>query len=130
MAGVSILSGCQTLELQTATAPRISATVTNPVFFGDARIAVSIDKNTYQGSVSKLSEIAFGDIPKQFDWNPEHKHMNIKQEMAFLFGTTTLQAENTETIQCEHLKHGNDWRLLCTNPKGEQLGLLQAKNER
>jgi hypothetical protein len=127
IAGIGILSGCQTLELHTASEPRTSATVTDPVLFGNARITVSINKKIYQGSVGELREIAASDISKQFDWNPDHGHRNIKQEMNFLFGTTTLLAEDSSAIQCRHLKHGSDWRLLCTNPKGEQIGLLQAK---
>lgn len=127
IAGMGVLSGCQTLELHTASEPKTTATITNPVLFGDARIAVSINKKIYQGSVGKLSDIAVGDISKQFGWNPDHDHRNIKQEMAFRFGTTTLLADDATTIQCKHLKHGDDWRLLCTNPKGEQIGLLQAK---
>lgn len=130
IAGISVLSGCQTLELHTASEPNTSATITNPVLFGDARIAVSINKKIYQGSVGKLSDIAVSDISKQFDWNPDHEHRNIKQEMAFLFGTTILRADDATTIQCKHLKHGDDWRLLCTNPKGEQIGLLQAEKGR
>ncbi|MFO0440477.1 MAG: hypothetical protein ACK5ZW_07485 [Betaproteobacteria bacterium] len=130
IAGIGVLSGCQTLELHTASEPKTSATITDPVLFGDARIAVSINKKIYQGSVGKLSDIAVGDISKQFDWNPDHEHRNIKQEMAFLFGTTILRADDATTIQCKHLKHGDDWRLLCTNPKGEQIGLLQAKKGR
>ena len=125
-----LLTGCQTLELHTISEPRVSATITDPVLFGDARIAVSVNKKIYQGSVGKLSEIAEGDISKQFGWNPDHEHRNIKQEGAFLFGTTTLQAGDATTIQCKHLKHGDDWRLLCTNPKGEKIDLLQAKKGR
>lgn len=130
IAGIGILSGCQALELHTASEPKTSATVTGPVLFGDARITVSINKKIYQGSVGELSEIAVSDISKQFEWNPNHKHRNIKQEMSFLFGATTLLADDASTIHCKHLKHGDDWRLLCTNPKGEQIGLLQAKKER
>jgi hypothetical protein len=100
--------------------------LTDPVLFGNARITVSINKKIYQGPASELSEIAVGDISKQFGWNPDHEHRNIKQEMDFLIGTTTLRAEDSSTIQCRHLKHGSDWRLICTNPKGEEIGLLQA----
>ena len=126
IAGIGVLSGCQTLELHTASEPRTSATVTDPVLFGNARITVSINKKIYQGPAGELSEIAVGDISKQFGWNPDHEHRNIKQEMDFLIGTTTLRAEDSSTIQCRHLKHGSDWRLICTHPKGEEIGLLQA----
>jgi hypothetical protein len=127
IAGIVVLTGCQTLDLHTASEPRTSATVTDPVLFGSTRITVSINKKIYRGSVGELSEIAASDISKQFGWNPDHEHRNIKQEMDFLFGTTTLLAEDSSTILCRHLKHGSDWRLLCTNPKGEQIDLLQAK---
>ena len=74
-----------------------------------------------------MNEIAVGDISKQFGWYPDHEHRNIKQEMAFLFGATTLLAHDASTNHCKHLKHGDDWRLLYTNPKGEQIGPLREK---
>lgn len=126
IAGLGLLSGCQTLNLATTSESGTSAIVTDPVLFGDSRITVSIDKKTYQGPAGALSEIAAGEITKEFGWNPDHNHRNIRQEMDFLFGATTLVADDATTIQCKHLKHGSDWRLLCTNPKGQQTGLLQT----
>lgn len=36
--------------------------------------------------------------------------------MKFLYGSTTLTAADGDKLDCGHLRHGDDWRLLCKRP--------------
>ena len=56
-----------------------------------------------------------------------HKHPFIKQEMRFYFGTTTLTADDGAKLACDHLKHGDDWRLRCKIGDGKEIALYRVK---
>ena len=68
-----------------------------------------------------------GEQALRFGWTPEHKHRWIKQEMTFLFGSTILAAIDGATLTCDHLQHGDDWRLRCKRPSGGEVFLQRAR---
>jgi len=43
--------------------------------------------------------------------------------MNFLFGSTTLAANDGMLLACDHLNHGDDWRLRCLIAQGNELAL-------
>lgn len=124
--GVAILAltGCaQTSLLKAASGSDASATVENPIVLGHARLAVVLDGKTYKGVAGESRKEATGEQALRFGWNPEHKHRWIRQEMAFLFGSTILAAADGATLTCDHLQHGDDWRLRCKKPGGSEISL-------
>ncbi len=129
--GVVILAmtGCaQTSLLKPVSGNGASATVENPIILGRARLTVVLDGNTYTGVAGESRKEATGEQWLRFGWNPAHKHQWIKQEMAFLFGSTILTATDGATLTCDHLQHGDDWRLRCKRPSGGEVALQRAKD--
>ncbi len=128
--GVMILAltGCaQTSLLKPASGNGASATVENPIVLGRARLAVVLDGKTYTGVAGESRKEATGEQALRFGWNPEHKHRWIRQEMAFLFSSTVLAATDGATLTCDHLQHGDDWRLRCKRPSGGEVALQRVR---
>lgn len=128
--GVAILafSGCaQTSLLKAASGNGASATVENPIVLGRARLAVVLDGKSYNGVAGESREETTGEQALRFGWTPEHKHRWIRQEMAFLFGSTILAANDGATLACDHLQHGDDWRLRCKKPGGGEVALQRVR---
>lgn len=122
-----LLTGCQTFLLKPASGNIAFATIEHPVFWGDTRITVSVDGKSFTGIAGKLRNDSTGDLAKRFGWKLDHKHPNIKQEVNFLFGSTTLVASDGMLIACDHLKHGDDWRLRCQTAQGKEVTLYPFK---
>lgn len=122
------LSGCtQTLLLTSDNSA--SATVKSPpIHFGTARFTVVMDGKTYVGSAGELREDTSGTQSRRFGWAARHKHPNIRQEMKFLFGSSMLAAADGGQLECDHLRHGDDWRLICKKPAGA--GEVQLQRHR
>ena len=122
------LTGCaQTSLLKEASGSGASATVEDPIVLGRARLAVVLDGKTYNGVAGDARKEATGGQALRFGWNPGHKHRWIKQEMTFLFGSTVLAATDGATLTCDHLQHGDDWRLRCRRPSGGEVALQRAR---
>jgi hypothetical protein len=121
------LGGCQTSLLKPMSGNSAFATVKYPIFVGDTQITVSLDGKTYAGIAGEFRNDTTGEQALRFGWKPNHKHRNIKQEMLFLFGTTTLTAVDGEKLICDHLKHGDDWRLRCNSVEGKEMALYRVK---
>ena len=47
--------------------------------------------------------------------------------MDFLFGSTILKAPDGTQLACDHLRHGDDWRLRCKKPDNEEVVLQRAR---
>ena len=65
---------------------------------------------------------------------PQHKvrakfavAAHIKQEMDFLFGSTILTAPDGTQLACDHLRHGDDWRLRCKRPDSKEVVMQRVK---
>ncbi len=82
-----------------------------------------LDGKTYNGVAGKSRKEATGEQTLRFGWNPEHKHWWIRQEMTFVFGSTILAATDGATLTCDHLQHGDDWRLRCNRPSCSEVSL-------
>ncbi len=121
------LGGCQTSILKPMSDTSTFATVKYPIFVGDTQITVSHDGKIYNGIAGVLHNDMTGEQALRFGWEPNHKHRNIKQEMLFLFGETTLTADDGEKLICDHLKHGDDWRLRCNMVGGKEMVLYRVK---
>lgn len=121
------LTGCQTSFLKPMSGNSASATVKYPIFWGNTQIAVALDNRIYTGVAGELNDETTDDQVRRFGWAPTHEHPNIKQEMSFLFGSTTLTAGDGEKISCDHLKHGDDWRLRCKTVNGREIALYRVK---
>ncbi len=114
------LTGCQqTLKLKPDSSIDASAIVTSQILHDSAQISVLLDRKIYSGQVIKPSKQATDEQAVQFGWQPGHKHRNIKQEVLFFFGTTTLNSDDGATLTCDHLKHGDNWRLRCIANAGK-----------
>ena len=121
------LTGCaQTSLLKAASGNGASAAVENPVILGRARLAVVLDGKTYSGVAGESRKETSGEQALRFGWTPEHRHRWIKQEMTFLFGSTILAATDGAALSCDHLQHGDDWRLRCKGPGGREVFLQRA----
>lgn len=128
LAAAVLLGGCaQTSVLWSPLDKRASATVQDPILPGDAHITVVLDGKTYSGVEGESYEDTTGEQALRFGWKPEHKHPNIKQEMDFFFGSTTLVASDGSRLSCDYLHHGDDWRLLCKTPVGGEVALQRIK---
>lgn len=115
-----MLTGCQqTLILKPDSSINASAVVTSQILYDSAQISVFLDRKIYSGEVIKPTKQATDEQAIQFGWQPGHKHRNIKQEMLFFFGTTTLNSVDGTTLTCDHLKHGDNWRLRCIANAGK-----------
>ncbi|TBR11099.1 MAG: hypothetical protein EPO47_02520 [Rugosibacter sp.] len=121
------LSGCQTSILKPESGKTATATVEYPILFGTTHIAVTLDGKTYTGVAGELHEDIGGEQALRFGWQPKHKHYFIKQEMEFFYGDTTLSADGAETLPCDYLKHGDDWRLRCKVGDGKEISLYPVK---
>lgn len=123
------LAGCaQTSLLKPASGNTASATVESPpLYFGTARLAVALGGKTYTGATGELHQETTGEQALRFGWDPAHRHPNIKQEMKFLFGSTTLTSADGATLDCDHLRHGDDWRLRCNKPGGGDVALQRVR---
>jgi hypothetical protein len=116
-AGAALAACTQTSLLKPESGNSASATVESlPVLFGKAHISVSIDGKMYVGDAGGLAEDETGTQARRFGWEPAHKHPNIKQEIKFLYGSTSLTAADGDKLECDHLRHGDDWRLRCKRP--------------
>jgi hypothetical protein len=119
-----LLAACaQISTLKPTSSASASATVENPIIFGKARLSVVLGGKTYTGQAGESRNDTSGDQARRFGWNPEHRHPHIKQEMDFLFGRTTLRAVDGAQLQCDHLQHGDDWRLRCKDASGGEFQL-------
>jgi len=121
------LGGCQTSLLKPMSGTSAFATVKYPIFLGDTQIAVTIDGKAYTGIAGELHKDTTSEQALRLGAEPNHRHRNIKQEMLFLFGTTTLTADDGEKLICDHLKHGDDWRLRCNTVGGKEIVLYRVK---
>ena len=122
------LTGCaQTSVLKSAPGDAASATVGNPIVLGRAHLAVVLDGKTYTGVAGESRMETTGEQSVRFGWNPAHKHQRIRQQTAFLFGSTILTASDGATLTCDHLQHGDDWRLRCKRPSGGEVAFQRAK---
>ena len=121
------LAGCQTSLLKPMSGNSASATVTYPILWGATQIAVVLDNKEYTGVAGELNDETTDEQVRRFEWAPDHKHPNIKQEMSFVFGSTTLTAGDGEKLSCDHLKHGDDWRLRCKTVNGKEIVLYRVK---
>ena len=122
------LAGCaQTSLLKSASGDGASATVENPILLGTARLSVVLDGKTYTGPAGEARKETSGEQARRFGWDPEHKHPHIKQEMKFLFGSTTLTAADGARLECNHLQHGDDWRLRCKRAGGGEVHLQRVR---
>lgn len=128
VASLTLAACTQTSLLKPESGNAASATVESlPVLFGTARFAVSLDGKTFTGAAGELHEDTTGDQARRFGWAPAHEHPNIKQEMKFLFGSTTLTAANGDKLECDHLRHGDDWRLRCKTPSDGDIQLQRVR---
>lgn len=122
------LAACtQTSLLRPASGDGASATVVNPILLGTAQLSVVLDGKTYTGLAGEARHDTTGEQARRFGWDPEHKHPHIKQEMKFLFGSTALMAADGTKLECEHLRHGDDWRLRCKTAEGKDIALYRVK---
>ncbi|MBX3647776.1 MAG: hypothetical protein KF766_08955 [Rhodocyclaceae bacterium] len=122
------LPGCtQTSLLKPVSGNAASATVESPILTGTTRITVSLDGKTYAGVAVEARKDTTGEQALRFGWNPAHKHPYIKQEMDFLFGSTILTAPDSTQLACDHLRHGDDWRLRCKRPGGGEILLQRVR---
>ncbi len=122
------LAGCQTSLLKPMSGNSASATVKYPILWGPTQITVMLDSKTYTGVSGELHDETTDEQVRRFEWAPYHKHPNIKQEMKFLFGSTTLTADDGQGLSCDHLKHGDDWRLRCKTADGKEIALYRVKH--
>ena len=88
---------------------------------------MSLGGKLYTGVVGELQRDTSGEQALRFGWAPGHKHPFIKQEMKFLYGTTILTAADGSRLSCDHLQHGDDWRLRCKTAGGEEIALYRVK---
>ncbi len=122
------LSGCmQTSLLKPVSGNAASATVESPILAGTARITVSLAGKTYVGVAGEARKDTTGEQALRFGWDPVHKHPHIKQEMDFLFGSTILTTPDGSQLACDHLRHGDDWRLRCKRPDGGEIVLQRVR---
>lgn len=123
------LTGCtQTSLLKPVSGNTASATVESPpLYMGTARLTVALSGKTYTGAAGELRRETTGEQALRFGWDPAHKHPNIKQEMKFLFGSTTLTSADGAKLDCDHLRHGDDWRLRCNKPGGGEVALQRVR---
>lgn len=123
------LAGCvQTSTLKPVSGNTASATVESPpLYLGTARFIVALGGKTYTGAAGELHREITGEQALRFGWDPAHKHPNIKQEMIFLFGSTTLTSADGAKLDCDHLRHGDDWRLRCKKPGGGEVALQRVR---
>jgi len=122
------LAGCtQTSQLKPVSGNAASATVESPILAGTARITVSLDGKTYVGVAGEARKDTTGEQALQFGWDPAHMHPHIKQEMDFLFGSTILKAPDGTQLACDHLRHGDDWRLRCKRPDSGEVVLQRVR---
>ncbi|MBI4291856.1 MAG: hypothetical protein HY661_10285 [Betaproteobacteria bacterium] len=128
VASLALTACTQTSLLKPESGNTASAIVESlPVLFGTARFAVSLDEKTFTGAAGELHEDTTGDQAGRFGWDPSHKHPHIKQEMKFLYGSTTLTAVDGDKLECDHLRHGDDWRLRCKRPGAGDIQLRRVR---
>lgn len=121
------LAACQTSQLKPLSGNSTSAIVEYPILVGRTHITVSLGGKEYTGLVGDLQRDTSGEQARRFGWAPGHKHPFIKQEMKFLYGTTILTAADGSRLSCDHLQHGDDWRLRCKTAAGEEIALNRVK---
>ncbi len=123
------LAGCtQTSLLKPVSGTTATAIVESPpLYMGTARIIVMLGGKTYSGAAGPLHLDSTGEQALRFGWDPAHKHPHIKQEMDFLIGSTTLTSADGATLDCDHLRHGDDWRLRCKKPGGGEVELQRVR---
>ncbi len=127
VATAGLLAGCQTSMLKPESGNATLATVKHPIFWGDTRITVLHNGKSYTGVAGELIDETTDERADSFGWKPGHRHPNIKQEMKFQFGTTTLTANDGTLLVCAHMKHGDNWRLRCSTTLGEEIKLYPFK---
>ena len=125
---VALAACTQTSLLKPVSGNTTSATVESPpLYFGTARLTVALGGKTYTGAAGELHRETTGEQALRFGWDPAHKHPHIKQEMIFLFGSTTLMSADGAKLDCDHLRHGDDWRLRCKKPGGGEVALQRVR---
>lgn len=123
------LGGCaQTSLLRSPLDNRASAIVEDPILPGEAQITVVFDGKAYSGVEGESHEDTTGEQALRFGWKPGHEHPNIKQEVDFFFGSTTLVASDGSRLSCDYLHHGDDWRLLCKTPDRGEVALRRIEH--
>lgn len=127
IAATGLLAGCQTSILRPESSNSASAIVDDPVLFGSPHFTVTLDGKTYTGVASELRKDQGGEQALRFGWQPEHTHFLTKGKMGFYFGTTTLTTVGGEKLICDHLNHGDDWRLRCMLGDGNEIALYRVK---
>lgn len=121
------LAGCQTSLLKPMSGNSAFATVKYPILWGPTQITVMFDSKSYTGVAGELHDKTTDEMTRRFGWESSHEHPNIKQEVKFFYGSTTLTANNGEKLACDHLKHGDDWRLRCKTADGKEIALYRIK---
>ena len=125
------LTGCtQTSLLKPASDHAAFATVERSILASTARITVSLDGKAYIGAAGEARKDTTGEQALRFGWDPAHKHPHIKQEMDFLFGSTILTAPDGSQLACDHLRHGDDWRLRCKRPDSKEVVMRRVRERR
>lgn len=127
VAASAALTGCQTSFLKPMSGNSASATVKYPILWGATQITVALDNRIYTGVAGELHDETTNEQARRFEWAPGHEHPNIKQEMSFLYGSTTLTAGDGEKLSCDHLKHGDDWRLRCKTAQSNEIKFYRVK---
>lgn len=127
-AAVPTLVACtQTALLKPVSGNFASATVeSHPILCGTAHISVSIDGKTYAGDAGALVEDESGVQARRFGWEPAPRHPHIKQELKFFYGSTNLVAAGGDILECDYLRHGDDWRLRCKRPGNGELAFQRV----
>lgn len=121
VATTGLLTGCQTSLLKPEPGSTASATVIHPILWGATRITVFLNGKTYTGVANESSIEISGEQATQFGWQSDHSHRNIKQEVRFLLGETTLNANDGAKLTCSHLQHGDNWRLRCKTAQSNEI---------
>ena len=123
-----LLTGCQTSLLKPEQGSTAYATVIHPIFWGATRITVTLNGMTYAGVANESSHDISGEQAIQFGWQSDHRHPNIRQEMRFLLGETTLTANDGANLACSHLRHGDDWRLRCKTAQSNEITFYRVNH--
>ncbi len=118
---MGVLGGCvQTSFLRAPSGTDPWAIVDDPLP-GKARIAVMLDGKKFLGVEGASHKESGYEQPIRFGWDPAHRHPHIKQEMKFFLGSAMLVASDGSRLLCDHLQHGDEWRLRCKAGDGEIL---------
>lgn len=123
----TLLAGCgQTSILKTTTNVGASAKVQTTIT-GNVRIYVTLDSNTYFGIPDEWAPDVTGEQIKRFGLEGVKKRRSLRGNFKYLYGTTTLVADDGTQLKCDYLNYGSDWRLLCKTTNGEDIELIRTE---